>query len=126
MLESLLLSLAGVLKLDIFFKEYRYFGAEGESRNILETVYQILFILGIVVVGVFLLPVVILLYHQVTNLFLNLTTFERFSTDKARRSRHTSGTNVSLLESENIELHVTSSSHCSFSNCGTMCCGNEE
>lgn len=59
------------------------------------------------------------MYYQITNLFYNTTTYERFSKDKGsiRRSSSIEGSDDSrerLLDKEQER-------ECSFRNCGVMC-----
>lgn len=74
-LEIAAVSLADILELNDFIVEYRFV----ENRNFLKIIYRVAFGFNILLTLLYLIPVSGLLYIQCKNLFLGLTTYERFS-----------------------------------------------
>ena len=90
MLENAFLDVVGIFKLDFAFKEFRYFEASQDTKDILDIEYILFLSLSLLIIVLFLVPIGALLYYQLTNLLYNVTTYERFSADAAPVQRSSS------------------------------------
>lgn len=88
MIEITLVSLSGILKYSVFVEGYRFLSQTADSK--LEVVYQVAFGINIFLCCMYILPLGMLTYVQIANLFIGLTTYERYANRNRNQNKSSS------------------------------------